>query len=137
MSKQSSLSLTRRHVLAAPLAACAAPLPGLAAGSDAELIAAAEALDRMLESHDALYDRLDEAGLDPWGEPAFTASLHAMRAAGTRYARTPAGTIRGLLLKLRRLRDDTDGGVSHWHEDLMRTIVADAERFEAMMGREA
>ncbi|HYD64281.1 hypothetical protein [Azospirillum sp.] len=137
MIKQPSYPLTRRHVLGAPLAACAVPLPGLAAGSDADLIAAAEALDRMLESHEALYDRLDAAGLDPWSQPAFTASLHAMRAAGTRYARTPAGTIRGLLLKLRRLRDDTDGGVSHWHEDLMRGIVADAERFEAVMGVEA
>lgn len=122
-----STLLTRRTLLAAaatvPIAAASSPLD-----PDAELFAAAEAAERAGADHDALYEMLERTARDPFSEPGYIDSDERLRAAGFRFARTPARTVRGLALKLRHIVQDVTEGKTHWADDLVLGALADAQR---------
>ena len=122
---------TRRTFLTGAAATAAAvatvPVVAMASNPDAELFAAAEALDRAWADHNAFCD--DET--DYHLHPNFRASLKAGEDAGFRFSQIPATTPKGLALKIKHLSEEMLGGNSAYGKALAKGALKDAERFLA------
>ena len=133
-------AIARRRLLAGIAAApVALAVPVLAAPTedDAELFAAEAEIEAAYQRHLAECDTREVAGL-PIVCPRFRETQNVMIAARERFATTPARTAKGLLLKIKHLVDEVEGGATAWGDELAAGTLADAQRLlgvDLMFGR--
>lgn len=120
---------SRRDVLKGGGKAAVGALVGANAGTaeDAAVVAAAAARDEAWNAHAAACAACDRAGA-AWSADAEATNRSCMQA-DRRLAATPARTLRGLVIKLRRLAKSIEGEQQLFYPDeFIEGLAADGER---------
>ncbi len=124
---------SRRSVIEAAASVAAGVLGGAAStgptdsATDAAVFTAAAARDEAWQAHVAACEGCDLAGV-PWSDDAERTNKLCMEA-DRRLASTPARTLHGIVVKLRRLTKSLDGQQQLFYPDeFIEGLAADGER---------